>query len=266
MKVELHNEHHLLNLEIYLWIIPFIIIIFYVYAVQQSDKKYRKWPIYRTFLFTSGVVSIVLAIIGPIAEWSHHYFIFHMYSHLLLGMLGPLFIVLSAPITLLLRTLSVQHARKVSHLLKSKYIQTVSHPITASVLNLGGLWILYTTSLFEAMHHSTLLATLVHTHIFLAGYVFTIAIISIDPTPHRTSIKMRSVVLVLYMAGHSVLSKWIYANPPSGVSQLEAENGGMIMYYGGDFIDAIIIIILCYQLFKSSSPQKAPNPSKLHIN
>lgn len=268
MESLLHNhEHTIWNLENYIMpILIIVIILLYVTAVRHANRKYRnKWPIQRILLFISGVICIMTAVSGPIADQTHHNFIFHMYSHLLLGMLGPLLIALSAPMTLILRSLSINHARKISRLLKSRYLQFISHPVIASILNLGGLWVLYTTSLFEAMHEFALLSFFVHTHIFLAGYLFTIAIIYIDPTPHRYTFLLRSVVLVLYMAGHSILSKWIYANPPVGVPQHEAEIGGMTMYYGGDFIDVIIVIILCYQIYKSST-KEILNPKQFNLN
>lgn len=263
----MHHNEYSMNAENVLWLIPFILIIFlYVYAVSNSNRVYRNWPYYRTLIFIMGILIVASALIGPIAEKSHTNFVYHMYSHLLLGMLGPLLIALSAPMTLLLRSIPVKVARKVSWLLKSKYIQTVCHPIVASLLNLGGLWLLYTTNLFEAMHHSYLLAFFVHLHIFLAGYLFTISIIYIDPTPHRTSFKMRSIVIIFYMAGHSILSKWIYINPPSGVSKHEAEVGGMTMYYGGDFIDVVIVIILLYQFYNSSKVKKATTINSYSLN
>ena len=57
----------------------------------------------------------------------------HMIGHLLLGMLAPLFIAIAAPMTLILRTLPVPVARKVSHVLRSWPLQILHHPITASI-------------------------------------------------------------------------------------------------------------------------------------
>ncbi len=246
---------------------PFLLlIILYVFAVYQSDKKYRKWPIYRTFSFIIGVICVLISIIGPIAEQAHTNFIFHMYTHILLGMLGPLLIVISAPITLLLRSISIGNARRLSKILKNQYIKFVSHPIIAALINLGGLWLLYATSLYHEMHASVLLAVVIHTHIFIAGYLLTTAIIYFDPTPHRTSFKMRSVVFILYMAGHSILSKWIYANPPNGVANIEAEIGALTMYYGGDIVDVIIVIILCYQFYTSATVRNTLKYGKYRFN
>lgn len=226
------------------------LIALYVVGVRISNKKYSQWPFYRIVLWSLGVVCIALSLVGPIAVRAHTSFQAHMIAHLLLGMLGPLLLVFSAPITLLFKCLTIQQARGVSRILKCRYVQFVTHPITAGVLNMGGLWVLYSTSLYCTMHTSIFLYSFIHFHVFLAGYVFTASLISIDPSPHRFSFTYRSIVLVLAMASHSILSKWIYANPPQGIAKVDAEMGGAIMYYGGDFIDLVLVIALCTQYFK----------------
>ncbi|BDH63364.1 membrane protein [Lysinibacillus sp. PLM2] len=230
----------------------------------MTNKKYKVWPIYRIISFSFGILCIATALIGPIAKLSHTDFTVHMIGHLLLGMLGPLLIVISAPMTLLLRSLKISHARKVSKVLRSRYVQFISHPLVASTLNIGGLWILYTTDLYEAMHQSMFLYVLIHVHVFLAGYVFTASMIYIDPSPHRTTFRFRALVFISALAGHNVLSKWIYANPPSGVSKASAELGAMTMYYGGDLIDVWIIIIMCYQVYKLRVLQLNEIPSLIN--
>lgn len=226
------------------------IIILYMTAVFISNRKLQKWQIYRSILFSAGIVCIALAFIGPIADHAHMSFRAHMVTHLLLGMLGPLLISLSAPMTLMLRTIPINLARQLSKILKSTYVQFICHPITTTIFNIGGLWLLYTTDIYSMMHTSFLIYIIVHLHVFLAGYVFTISMIYIDPTPHRTSFSLRACMLVIAMAGHSILSKWIYANPPTGVGQVDAELGGMLMYYAGDVIDLMIVILFCSQYFR----------------
>lgn len=254
----MHTHHQLIAeksvIDTIVLSLPFILIItIYLTAVFISNKKYQRWPFYRIIFFIVGILCTAAALIGPIAESAHTNFQAHMVMHLLLGMLGPLLISLSAPMTLVLRNLSIKHARMLSKLLKSAYVQFICHPITAAILNIGGLWVLYTTDLFSMMHSSILVYTVVHLHIILAGYVFTISMIYIDPTPHRTSFYLRACILVIAMAGHNILSKWIYANPPAGVGKADAELGGMMMYYAGDAIDLVIVVILCYQFFKGNS-------------
>lgn len=231
-------------------------LIMYMLAAVLSSRRYKPWPIYRTICWTFGVLLAIIAVIGPLADCSHADFKAHMLGHLLLGMLAPLLMVLAAPMTLVLRTLSIPLARRLSRILKSRPSLILTHPIVASfLLNLGGLWLLYTTDLYPLMHENTLLHLIVHFHIFVAGYLFTVSMVYIDPLPHRISYLYRSIVLIIFLTGHGVLAKFIYAHPPSGVPLEQAKLGGMIMYYGGDAIDIIVIFILCFHWYKATRPR-----------
>ncbi|SIS46296.1 cytochrome c oxidase assembly protein [Salimicrobium flavidum] len=240
-------------------ILPFLLlIVLYISAAIMSSRSrhLQKWPVHRSILFSLGVVCAGSAVIGPLAEQALVDFRAHMVGHLLLGMLAPLLLVLARPVTLLLRTLPVSLARKLTLFLRSSYVRVLSHPITASVLNIGGLWVLYTTDLFHMMHEQLWIHVLIHLHVFLAGYLFTMAMIYMEPVAHRYSYLYRAVVFVFALAGHGILSKYLYASPPSGVPKSEAETGSMIMYYGGDVIDAVIIFLLCLQWYKATKPEK----------
>ncbi|TWT27421.1 cytochrome c oxidase assembly protein [Planomicrobium sp. CPCC 101110] len=232
-------------------------VLLYIAAVLRSNKKLRPWPWHRTVFWCAGIISIALSLEGPLAVQSHINFIAHMAGHLLLGMLAPLLIALAAPMTLVFRILSIPSARRLTRLLKSRPFFLLSHPVTAALLNIGGLYVLYTTDFYMAMHHNLFLEMLVHVHIFLAGYLFTVSIIYIDPIAHRFSFIYRAIVLMLALAAHGILAKYIYAHPPTGVPREEAEAGGMLMYYGGDAIDLILITILCYHWYRTSRPRMA---------
>jgi len=241
--------------ELFLLVISGMGILVYLVCIAISNPYYKKWPISRMILWILGVLLAVSAVVGPIAARAHHDFVFHMIGHLLLGMLAPLLLVLSAPMTLLLRTLSTSHARRLTTILRSKPVQFVTNPLTASVLNIGGLWLLYTTNLYKMMHHYLTLHVLIHIHVFLVGYLFTVSMIYIDPMPHRKSYFYRAIVFVLALTGHGILSKYIYAFPPTGVAQTQAEQGGILMYYGGDAVDLILIIIFCSQWYRACRPK-----------
>ena len=78
-----------------------------------------------------------------------------MLAHMVLGMIAPIGIVLSAPITLALRTLPSNKASGefgsrglLLSLLHSKYAKVISHPITALAIFDGSLFVLYFTPLF----------------------------------------------------------------------------------------------------------------------
>lgn len=255
-----HNEVHINQAEAgsqILLALPFIIVlILYLIAVFISNRHHRNWPLARTVYWVSGVLLAILAVAGPIATRAHIDFTAHMLGHLLLGMLAPLLMVLAAPMTLMLRTISVTSARRLTRVLRSWPSRMFTHPIVASFLNIGGLWLLYTTNLYALMHENNMLNYLVHIHVFIAGYLFTLSMIYIDPILHRISFLFRSIVLIIALAGHGILSKYLYTHPPAGIPFEQAKQGSMMMYYGGDIIDLILIFILCLQWFRATKPRR----------
>ena len=231
-----------------MWTISVFLLISALYIIPLLVNK--KWPKTLLVYWLIGAACIAFSITGSLARDAHHHFTAHMMVHLLLGMIAPLFFVLAKPVTLFVRTLPTTAARRLMHFFKMPYIRLIAHPMTAALLNVGGLWLLYTTNLYGMMHTSAFVHYVVHLHIFFAGYVFTHVILSIDFYPHRASWRLRAIVLIVAIAAHNILAKWIYANPLQMISQQQAEIGAMWMYYGGAIVELAIITLLCYEQYQ----------------
>jgi putative membrane protein len=104
------------------------------------------------------------------------------------------------------------------------------------------------------MLHSDGLHYLLLGHFFVTGYLFTVSIIGIDPAPHRRSFPLRLAVLVLAIAAHSVLAKHIAGHPPGRVPATAAEQGAMLMYYGGDLLELVLVALFCAQWYRATRP------------
>lgn len=163
----------------------------------------------------SAVMLLMIGLLRPVASAAHSSFTAHMLGHLLLGMIAPLMLVHSAPVTLALRALPVQAARVLSRVLRSPGARVLTHPVVAGTLNAGGLWLIYATDLFQVMHVSPVAYALVHLHALVVGYVFTASLIGVDPDPHRASMALRSTVLVPFIGTVSV---WVQLTAPSFVT------------------------------------------------
>jgi len=233
-----------------------------VYALGLARQPRTKhWNPWRTLRWYAGLLVAGAALIGPLPAAAQTNFVAHMTGHLLLGMLAPILLVLGAPITLGLRALPVVRSRQCVRLLARPAISIVAHPVSAAILNMGGLVVLYTTDLYRIMHEHAVVHVLVHAHVLLAGYLFTAAMIGPDPVIHRPSYLYRAVVLVLAMGIHSILAKSLYASPPAGVSIDQAQAGSMLMYYGGDAVDLVLIVIFCAQWFRATRPRSHTVPA-----
>jgi putative membrane protein len=235
----------------------------YLAGVAAAHRRGRRWPIGRTACWCAGLVAAAAALSGPIAAAEHRDFAAHMAGHLLLGMTAPLLLVLGAPVTLLLRALPVQRARTVSRLLATRPVRLVTHPVTAAALNASGLWLLYSTSLYPDMADHRWLHVLVHVHVLLAGYLFTTAVVGVDPAPHRPGRRTRAAVLIVFLGAHAILAKYLYGHPPAGVSVADGRVGAELMYYGGDAIDIVLIALFWRQWYVATDPHRAYLPVHL---
>ncbi|WP_294563844.1 cytochrome c oxidase assembly protein [uncultured Arthrobacter sp.] len=218
----------------------------YLAAAAGARRAGRPWPVYRSVLWSVGVGAAALGFLNPAAGPTTGSFPAHMGSHLLVGMAAPLLLVLAAPVTLALRALAVGRARRLSGLLRSPPLRVLAHPVSAGVLNTGGLWLLYTTPA-AALLGSGAGHAAVQLHFLLAGCLFTNALIGVDPNPHRAGFPLRTAVLLAALAGHGVLAKYLYAYPPPGVPTSQAETGAYLMYYGGALVEAALITVFCAQ-------------------
>lgn len=165
--------------------------------------------------------------------------------------------MLAAPITLLLRTVTVETRRRLSRALARRPITILTEPVAAATLRVGGLWALYTTDLYPTMQHRPIVHLLVHLHLLISGYLFTTAMISVDPLPHRRGYRHRSVVVILAPVGHDIVAKYLFAHPPPGGADPAAEAGAMLMYYGGNAVEVTIMIILGWRWYQSGRPRGA---------
>lgn len=223
-------------------------------ALQAAARRGR-WSRWRALSWHAGLLCAGAALVGPLADAAHRSFAAHMVGHLLLGMVAPLLLVLSAPVTLALRALPVTSARRLSRVLHTPVVRVLSHPVVAGVLNAGGLWLLYTTDLYPLMHGSVLVHALVHAHVLLAGWLFTAAVVGVDPDPHRASLRLRATVLIVVVAAHSLLGRWLYLHPPGGVEANDATAGALLMSYGGDVVDVLLMVLLMAGWYRSTRPR-----------
>ncbi|WP_082157128.1 cytochrome c oxidase assembly protein [Kocuria sp. SM24M-10] len=229
------------------------------YAAALWAARHRSpWPVRRTVLWFAGLGCAGASLLGPLAAAAHGSFAAHMVVHLLLGMAAPLLLVLGAPVTLALRALPVAGARCLARLLRSRPVRVLSHPVVAGTLNAGGLWVLYSTGLYAAMHASAPVHAAVHAHVLLAGYLFTAAVVGVDTDPHRGSLRLRAAVLVGYLTVHAVLAKRLYGDPPAGVGTADAQLGSRIMYYGGDAVDVALLVVFFAQWYAAGRTRAAP--------
>jgi putative membrane protein len=125
-----------------------------------------------------------------------------MAQHLLLAMVAPVALVLGAPVTLLLRSLPVRHARTLSRVLRSRPVHLLANPWVALLLSTGGLVAFYFTPLYGASTRHEALHAAIHLHFLASGCLFA-WVAGPDPAPSRPTVRLRLVVLGVAIAVHA---------------------------------------------------------------
>ena len=181
----------------------------YLRWVRRLRARGDHWPLHRTITLLVGLVVLTWATSGGAAVYGHVLFSAHMVQHMTLVMIIPIFIVLSAPVTLAARALPVRAdgsfgpRELILGVVHSRFAGFFANPIVAAVNFAGSMIVFYWTDLFALalttyVGHLAMIA-----HFSLAGYLFVNALIGVDPGPRRPGYPLRLLLLFGTMAFHA---------------------------------------------------------------
>ncbi len=235
----------------------------YLAGAWRSARTGKPWSPWRSASFTAGIAILVVAFAAPLNTFAHHDLRGHMLQHLLVGMFAPLGLVFGAPMSLLLRNLARARASGVVRLLGSIPVRVLSHPLSAALLDIGGMYLLYMTSLYTQSMTTPWLHHFIHLHFVISGCLFSWAIAGPDPAPHRPRWRTRLGVLFLAIAAHATLGKLMYAwllpqGTGAGVTEIQA--AAQWMYYGGDLAEIVLLVALMQQWLRRRSRSTGHRP------
>lgn len=189
------------------------VVALYIKGVVILSRKGVKWPIGRTIAFAAGVSAVDFATSGGLGLYSHFSFSAHMSSHMVIGMIAPIGIVLGAPITLALRTLPIgrnPQERGVRGsfiaLLHSKLGKFYTNPIVVLAIFDGSLFALYFTPLFGNLMQGHTGHFIMSIHFLLAGILFFQILIGIDPMPQKIPHLVKIIIIFAAMSIHAFFS------------------------------------------------------------
>ncbi|KZM33630.1 cytochrome c oxidase assembly protein [Oerskovia enterophila] len=184
-------------------------LVVYLRWVRRLARRGDKWPVGRTISWCLGIVILFWVTNGGPAMYGHVLFSAHMVQHMVLAMVVPIFLVLAAPVTLLVRAVPVRKDGSrgprewVLALVTSKWGQFFANPVVAAVNFAGSMIVFYYTPAFELALTTYVGHLAMLLHFTLAGYLFANALIGIDPGPHRPGWPQRLLLLFATMAFHA---------------------------------------------------------------
>jgi cytochrome c oxidase assembly factor CtaG len=132
----------------------------------------------------------------------------HMAQHMVLSMLAPILLLMGAPVTLALRALPARGGgagcrRALVSVIHSRPVRVLASPAVTLPLFIVSLYGLYYTPIFDVAMGSWWGHDLMLVHFLAVGLLLFWPILSIDPSPHRSSPVLRIIELFLAMPFHA---------------------------------------------------------------
>jgi cytochrome c oxidase assembly factor CtaG len=238
----------------------------YGYGVYRLRLRGDAWPAGRTVAFiVGGLGSIAAVTVSGVAAYDDTLLSIHMIQHMVLSMVGPIFLALGAPVTLALRTLHGRSRRTLLSVLHSRVVRVLTFPLVAFGLFIANPFILYFTGLYRLTLQHEWLHEYIHLHFIVTGCLFFWPLLGLDPLPNRWPYPARALLMVLSVPFHTVLGLTImqsktllagdyypglhlgWADPWS--DQVLA---GGILWAGGEIVSITMLGILVLQWIKAS--------------
>lgn len=194
----------------WLWIaIAVTLAVAYVLGVIKLYRRGDKWPIARVLSWFVGLIALTYVTSGAPTVYGMVLFSTHMLGHMSLSMVIPLFLVLGGPVALALKALTprTDGSRGLREWIligvHSRWSKIITHPIFAAVNFAGSIVIFYYSEAFGFALRQHVGHELMVLHFLLAGYIFVLTMIGIDPLPTRAPYPLRLLILLATMAFHA---------------------------------------------------------------
>ncbi|WP_395638245.1 cytochrome c oxidase assembly protein [Pseudolysinimonas sp.] len=203
-------------------------ILFYLAGVWRLHRRGDRWPVHRSVLWVAGMLGILWVTNGALNVYEQYLFSAHMLGHMLLSMAIPVLLVLSAPITLALRTIRKRDDGSrgprewILLLVHSRYATVLTHPLVSGGLFAASLWVFYYTPIFRWATEDHVGHMWMIIHFLLVGYLFAQTLVGIDPVAGQPPYPLRLILLLATMAMHAFF----------GLSLVEGEGLLLADWYG----------------------------------
>ena len=242
----------------------------YAAGVSRLAGRGDRWPVTRTIAFAAGIVAFVLATQSGLAAYDTTLLSVHMVQHMILSMVVPLAVALSAPVTLALRTLPRRPRRWLLAVLHSRVGKVLTFPPLTLALYIVSPWALYFSGWYSASLQSAFVHEAMHVHLVVVGSLFFWPLVGLDPVPGRVAYPFRMLLVLLTLPFHAFLGVTIMAQtgliggdwyPDLHRGDLgswlpdpldDQHLAGGLLWSSGDLIGLIIFGVLFVQWVRSS--------------
>ncbi|MDG4825088.1 cytochrome c oxidase assembly protein [Asanoa sp. WMMD1127] len=178
----------------------------YALGVRRLRRDGRRWPTWRTVAWWCGCAVIVAATSSGLGRYAPAMFSVHAVSHMAMGMLAPLLLVLGTPFTLARAALPVAPPDSLpgprewlEAVRASAPARWLTHPVVGTLVFSAAPFALYFTGLFDVSIRYHWAHVAVHALFLVVGFAFCWMVVGGDPLPRPANDLFRLGALMVAM-------------------------------------------------------------------
>lgn len=180
-----------------------------LYAIAVARTQ-RSWPVHRSVAAAAAVGLLGFAL-GPLDAMADRRLAPHMVQHLLVGIVAPACVAVSAPVRLSLAATSASGRRAIGRLLHAPVLSTLVRPVPAVLVAAVTMAVLHLPGAVDAVADDPFLHAADHAALFWTAVVAWVALLGVDPVPGAPGPVGLLLITSGWMAAMSVVGA-IYAN------------------------------------------------------
>lgn len=254
----------------------------YGLALRRVRRTSRRPPAWYAYAYYAGLLSIFLALMGPLDAFNNESLFLHMLQHLILLQIAAPLILLGQPVQLVLRAVSPQRSGTILRpLLRRRGVRwalsVMTHPSVTFSLFSGFLIFWHVPRLYDLAVTNDTIHNLEHLSFLTTALLYWWPIIEPVPRHHKlrlgwslasiflTSLFGEALGAILTLAGHVIYPVYLSTPHLWGLSPLDdQELAGLAMWVGGGLLYmAILLGMLINALSHDDEPADLPLPSEV---
>jgi cytochrome c oxidase assembly factor CtaG len=224
------------------------VLAWYLAGARRVAARGRRWSLFRTACFCTGLLVIAYATEGGIAHYQASNFTVHVVQLMLLIDVGPPLLAMGAPITLALQSSSRKTTARLLKALHSWPARAITQPLVALVIAMVVMFVYLLTPLYRLSEEHPLLLACVDLIFVLAGFVLWTLIVARDGLPRHLGFGMRFVLVFLLVPLNLALGLAV-ANTtaplyPAGNTLADTQSGGDVLLGLAEVFIAAVLALM----------------------
>lgn len=227
------------------------------------------WPWRRSASWLLAMLTLVVALNSPVGRYSDVLFWVHMVQHLLLIMVAPMLLVWAQPVRLLREAGPPALAARLDRVLGGRPTRWLTAPLTGLALYTALVVLTHLTGFQQLSATHGGIRVLELAAYLACGWLFFYPLLGAELGPWSLPYLLRFVVLALAMGTDTLTGvalmltsrplapAYAAAHPGWGPSALlDQEAAGAIMWFGGDLLMMILMILVAVQWGRAGAEQQ----------